>query len=329
MTTHPPTATRPVGRRLGEAAFPAVASVTAVVAPLVVFDRLPDPIASHWGWSGGPDGSLPLLLDAVLLATVTAVVALGPLLAARGAVPRDLARLLVGVAGAAGVFLAGLRVASVQANLDAPAWEAAASLPGATLAVTAVGAMLAAAVGAWAAGDRPDRSPELSAPDDVEVQPGEAIVWSGVASSRGGIAATLVAVGLLVAGVAVVPAEGRSIVVGLLALGVLLAGTLGQVRVTVGPAGLTARLGWLGLPRVHVPITDVEAVRVEKVVPYEYGGWGYRVVPGARAIVVRKGPGLRIERRSRPALVVTVDGAAEAAGVLLAHRAAAADGAST
>jgi hypothetical protein len=88
----------------------------------------------------------------------------------------------------------------------------------------------------------------------------------------------------------------------------------------VGPAGVTARLGWFGWPRVHVPIADVGEVRIEQVVPYEYGGWGWRLVPGVSAIIVRRGPGLRIARRTGRTLVVTIDDAGRAAGVLEAHR---------
>jgi hypothetical protein len=43
------------------------------------------------------------------------------------------------------------------------------------------------------------------------------------------------------------------------------------------------------------------------------------MVPGARAVVVRSGEGLRLIRHDGRAFVVTVDDAAIAAGVLLAH----------
>lgn len=324
--TAPLPPSRSTGRRAAEVAAPAAATIVAIVAPLLVLGRLPDPVAAHWSAAGRPDGSLPLVADVVLLALVTAVVALGPLVAARGDVPRDLARVLVGVAGGGGVFLAGLRVASLQANLDAPTWDAASPLPGTTVAVTLVAALVVGAVGAWAAGDRPARIPELRAPADVEVRPGEPVVWSGTATSRVGTQVAAAALGLLALGALLVPAAARIPVLVLLVVSAVAAATLGQVRVTIGPAGLTARLGGIGLPRVHVPITDVEAVRVEDVVPSAYGGWGYRLVPGATALVVRRGPGVRVERRSRRALVVTVDGAAEAAGVLLAHLDAATDG---
>ena len=47
-----------------------------------------------------------------------------------------------------------------------------------------------------------------------------------------------------------------------------------------------------------------------------YGGWGYRVRPGVRAIVIRGGEGLRIGRTNKADLVVTVDDAATGAGLV-------------
>lgn len=310
---------RTVGRRAAEWAFPVAAAVVGVGAPLLVLGRLPSRVAAHWSGTGAPDGSLPLALDVALLGVVVAAIALGPLFAARGRVPRDVARLLVGLAGAGGVAMAGLRVASVQANLDVATWREASALPGATLLATAVLAVVAGAIGAWAAGDRPDLRPDRVATADVEVQPGEAVVWSGAATSRLGIRFVVGALVLLAVATVLVPVEVRLPLLGTLLLLALLAATLGQVRVTIGPAGLTARLGALGWPRVHVPIEDITDVRAEEVVPSHYGGWGYRFVPGVHAIVVRQGPGLRLERRTGRALVVTVDGAGAAAGVLLAH----------
>jgi hypothetical protein len=311
---------RPLARRLAEVAFPVLAVATALIAPLPVFARLPDPVAAHWGLGGAPDGALPLVVDVVLLAVVVLVVGAGPCLAARGAVPRDQARVLLGVAGGTSVLLAGLRVASLQANLDAPTWDAATALPGSTLLVTAGVTVLAVLVGVTAAGDRPDRAPALTSPADVGVTPGDPVVWSGVASSRGGVIAAMGALSVTALSALVVPAEGRLVLVVAAVAAAAVAATLGQVRLTVGPAGVTARLGWFGWPRVHVPIADVGEVRIEQVVPYEYGGWGWRLVPGVSAIIVRRGPGLRIARRTGRTLVVTIDDAGRAAGVLEAHR---------
>ena len=42
--------------------IPAFMLAAVVAVPLVFEDRLPDPVASHWGISGAPDGHMPLWL---------------------------------------------------------------------------------------------------------------------------------------------------------------------------------------------------------------------------------------------------------------------------
>ncbi len=119
------------------------------------------------------------------------------------------------------------------------------------------------------------------------------------------------------------PPDVRTALVIVLPLVALAVAAFGQVR-DRRPARGDVACGWLGFPRLRVPIEDVATVTVEDVAPMSYGGWGLRQVPGATAVVVRRGEGLRIERRSGRLFVVTVDDAAMAAGVLLAHRDAAA-----
>lgn len=326
MTTtpasHGPAATtrRSVTRRLAEVAIPAVATGTAVVAPLLLADRLPDPVASHWGVSGGPDGSLPFTVDLVVLAVATALVAFGPLLAARLPMPRAQARILVAAAGGGAGLLGALRVGSLRANLDVSSWEAAGALGAGTIALTFAVAVVAAAVGWAAAGDRPDLRPTTSPASAVPVDPGETVVWTGGASGRVGVWVPVVLLAAAALGVVVLPAEAWPITLIVLPIAALVVAAVTEARVTVGPRGVTVALGLLGWPRLRVPVEAISDVEVEDVTPLSYGGWGLRVAPGATAVVVRRGEGLRITRRDgRRTFVVTVDDAPVAAGVLLAN----------
>ena len=52
---------RPTWRRAAEVTLPAVAVAVVAVAPLLVWSRLPDPMAVHWGLTGTPDGAAPRL----------------------------------------------------------------------------------------------------------------------------------------------------------------------------------------------------------------------------------------------------------------------------
>lgn len=312
---------RPLLHRIGEELLPNLAVLVTLVAPLSVWNRLPDPVASHWSLSGVPDASLPRVADTAILCVAAAAAAYAPIVAARFPMPRAQARLLVGAAGFGSVLLAGVRIASVRANLDAPTWEAASGLSGWAVLVALTAAVVAGLLGALAAGSRPDLPPPATrTPDRVAVAPGEAVVWVGGASGRTPVVASLVLLVGAVLGVLFAPPEPRTALVVVLPLVTLAVAAFGQVRVTIGPRGLTAACGWLGWPRLRVPIEDVADVVVEDVAPMSYGGWGLRQVPGATAVVVRRGEGLRIERRGGRAFVVTVDDAARAAGVLLGHR---------
>ena len=50
--------------------------------------------------------------------------------------------------------------------------------------------------------------------------------------------------------------------------------------------------------------------------PLAYGGWGWRRRPGRSAVVIRAGDGLVLRLRSGGTIVVTVDGAHTAAGLV-------------
>lgn len=321
MSASPRSTERPLLHRIGEEVLPNLAVLVTLVAPLSVWNRLPDPMASHWDLSGVPDASLARVADTALLCVAAAAVAYGPIVAARFPMPRSQARVLVGAAGFGSVLLAGVRIASVRANLDAPTWEAASTLSGWTLLVALAAAVVAGLLGALAAGSRPDPPPPVTeAPARVTVASGEAVVWVGGATGRTPVTVALVLLVGAALGVVLAPPAPRTILVIVLPVVALAVAAFGQVRVTAGPRGLSVACGWLGWPRLRVPIEQIADVVVEDVAPMSYGGWGLRQVPGVTAVVVRRGEGLRIERRGGRAFVVTVDDAARAAGVLLAHR---------
>jgi hypothetical protein len=111
---------------------------------------------------------------------------------------------------------------------------------------------------------------------------------------------------------------GTGILLGIVGL-VLLA--VAAVQVVVGPEGITIGLGWWGWPRRQIPFDEIARAEVLHVEPLSYGGWGYRIVASrvltnARAIVVRRGPGIRLVREDRPDLIVTVDDAERGAGLI-------------
>lgn len=317
MTTHRPPRPTAVRPRPAELVLPLAAVAVAALLPFAYADVLPDPVATHWGWRGVPDGSMPRVVDHLLLAVMTAVVALGPLWGAARA-DRGSARVLVGVANGGAATFGVLRWWSLEANAGAADWSVAAAIGWGEMALTLTAALAAGLVGAWLARGRPDHPPVTRTVAPTTIAADDTVVWVGRQTAGPALVVPIVVVVAGVTMIAVVP--GIELLPTLvLASALILAGAallvFTRVAVAVSERGVDVRLG-PGRPHVMVPLADVTSVAVQHVEPMTFGGWGYRVVPGVRAVVIRRGEGLRIGRRGRPDLVVTIDGADDAAAVL-------------
>lgn len=315
-TLHP---ARALPRR--ELVVPVLAIVAVAVLPVLFWSRLPGPVAIHWGLDGRPDGSAPLVVDAVLLTAITALVTL--LMAfSVGRADRGVARLMLALSHGLGAFFVLLRWRTIERNLDVAVWTDAGTLGFLDLALLLLLALPVALVGWWLGG----RHPELPRPVHhvvaAQLPEDGQLVWTGRQSWTIGrlLGPTLIAAGALTTAVRVAP-ETLVLGVTLLSAGVLVWGFT-TIAVAAGPTGLKVRFGPLGWPLIRVPLASIASVTVEDVEPMAYGGWGYRVLPGVRAVVIRRGIGLRVARPGRADLVVTVDDAPTAAGVLAAHVAA-------
>lgn len=279
---------------------------------------LPDPIAIHWELGGTADGFGSLWVTTGLSFTLVLLLGLGSLAAQqrmRGPNRRWLGGLGVGVS----LFLTVVHVGSLRVNLAVEDAAQAVSPDGALLAGL-VALVLGGLLGWWLGPEDQPHDPAAVPVDDVEVVPGEAVVWSGGAAAEQWL---VVLAGVIVATGVVLLLVSEPWAAAILVLAGFGVASLLRLRVTVGPAGIVARFGPLGVFRSRVPLDEVARVTAEVVEPLAYGGWGYRMVPGVRAVIVRQGPGLRVDRVDGPSLVVTVDDAGVAAGVLRAHLAAA------
>jgi hypothetical protein len=94
-------------------------------------------------------------------------------------------------------------------------------------------------------------------------------------------------------------------------------------RVRVDPEGLSVR-AMLGWPGIRVPAADVASAGSTQLVPLgEFGGYGLRSgLDGRVGVITRAGTALEVRRRDGRAVVVTVDDAATAAGLLQAYASA-------
>jgi hypothetical protein len=148
----------------------------------------------------------------------------------------------------------------------------------------------------------------------------EPLLWTGRCASRGlallalGVTLVLSAVGLGL--VIALSGSGAATWVGWLVaavgVGVGIAGwLLSSLEVRVTETRLTVAFGPWGWPRTVIDLGDVSEVSAILVEPMEWGGWGYRWIPWARAsaAVIRRGPGIALVRRDGRRFVVTVEDA--------------------
>lgn len=332
MTPHPSTAVRRFV--LVAITLPAVLTLVSLILQLAMWPSLPDPIATHWGLSGGPDGFGPIWVPLVL----TVAVGLGvPLLLAasvlnglrrgdRGVTYRFLGAVALGSSTLIAVLVTWttLMQTGVADAVDAPS----ATLP-------AIVAFLAAA-GAGLVGWRlqPDEPYRASAPADlarVALEPSERVVWlQSVRIAVAGIVVLSAALVLLIVSTLIMAILGAPLPAVLMMAGVTLLMVLAIAMATafhvrVDETGLSVT-SVFGFPRIHIPLEDVDRVSAVQVSPMgEFGGWGLRwAIGGGFGVVLRTGEGIRVQRRSGKVFTVTVDDAETGAAVLaaLADRAA-------
>lgn len=307
--------------------LPSVLTLVAVIAQLVALPSLPDPLAIHWGLTGGPNGFGPVWVPPLL----TLLVGLGvPLLLAasvlnglrrgdRGITYRFLGAVALGESVLFAVLVTWTTL--MQTGLEDAAGAPAATLP----TIAAFAAALGAGVIAWHL--QPDEPYRPSTPVDlarVELEPTERVVWlQSARMARGGAIvlgiALLIIVGSLILTILVAP---LGMVLPMAALTVLMFVAVAVAvafHVRVDESGLSVT-SVFGFPRVHIPLSDIDEVSAVWVSPMgEFGGWGLRWAPGGGfGVVLREGEGIRVRRRSDKVFTVTVDDAETGAAVLAA-----------
>jgi hypothetical protein len=299
--------------------------VLAVVLPLPFVDRMPDPVATHWGADGVVNGTAPRdgfarSIVATMLCVGAVVGALAALLPTRAGtralgssrVSRWL--LLLGISlGAAPGAVGAIVVANVGANsaqdVDAPLFLVLALVLGGLAASSAILLFLLANTFGhslpYEDAERPDGMPAL---------PNEHQIWVSGARNRGittfAVAPALLPLEVLVGGPIPV---GPLIVPAAVGLGLL---CFSGVRVTVDDHEVAIDLGPLRWPHRHIARDRILAASVVDIRPLEWGGWGWRGMPGRTAIVIRRGEGMQLDLGDGRSVVVTVDDARRGAALI-------------
>ncbi|WP_055549641.1 hypothetical protein [Streptomyces sp. NBRC 110028] len=306
-------------RRAAIVALPFVLAWAAVLAAFAVLrDRLPDPLASHVGPGGQADGFTGL---GAFLPVVTTLLLLSGLLAAAAAhrswrTGLGAWRMLLATGYGTAAMLAYDFVALLGANADAaraadvtfPLWHLAVSLA------------VAGAVG-WAGwllagrGPAPAGEPDAAAGSRLPLAEGEAAVWTHSVGSPVlavvGAGCTLLGVVLAaVTAAAAVTAEAVLIAAGVISV------ALCRCRVIADRRGLSVAPWFAPRPRLRIPLERIEKATSREAHALGLGGWGYRIQPGRRALVLRSGDALFLRLVTGKEFVVTVDDAATAAALL-------------
>jgi hypothetical protein len=286
-----------------------VGAVGAVGPHLAWGDRLPERLATHWSFSGAADGSMSA--TGLLVTTLLMAAAGGGLAAAYlrwGPWDRIVVATVLGLAAFLAALGAGVAIQTVLANRDATDWRTVPGPSGVAL-VLVVGPALVALVlvASLTARSMPI---EAAPPPAVVAAMGEAppagARWQGSCSNPWllGPAAAVVVVGIVVAALV---SWGLGLVVA--ATGILVS-VLARIRVTVDERGLRVAYGVARWPVTRIALDRIEQVSTLDVRPTRWGGWGYRgalSVFRQAAVVVRGGPGLRLDLRGGRVFVVTVD----------------------
>ena len=300
-----------------------VAVVAAAAAmPAAFADRLPDPVATHWDINGRVDGTAPRSgLGWRLLATMATVTAVLSLLAGFLAWRRRRLRFvwapIVFVGGVLGSVALAASAMVVAANLDASSAAEAAEPSAIGVLATVLSGLAGAVIMAWTLGPFLRRTmphADGDEPPPLDLVEGQRSVWIGHASNRSLRAAgAVLATAPAVVGMALGFLSGVAVVFVVAGLTVVL---FGDVRVIVTGGEVSIGLGPLRWPRRTMARSNIDHASVVDVRPRDWGGWGWRGLPGRSAIVVRRGEGLELHTRAGGTLIVTVDDARRGAALI-------------
>lgn len=304
--------------------IPLILTLVALALQLSWRSELPQPIATHWGPAGGPDGfgtwwtilaitggvgfGLPVLVVATTLPALRR--------GARGMAYRFMAAFSAGMGAYFAALTTGLL--AIQRGLDDAANAPAVHVPVFAAFGVGVGVGL---LGWWCQPRQHARHPHATRPDALDLANGERAVWMGNASLSRPVRVLLLSFAAIMVALAVWVwvigdlATGVIATVGMaFALTAVAMFTQFHARVDATGLAVVSAVGW---PRIEIPVADVADVTTSEVNGFgEFGGYGFRWVPGAVGIITRNGNALRVRRRDGRTVVATLDDAETAAALL-------------
>lgn len=298
-------------RRVGAVALLGLAPAAVLIAWILSHNQFPTRLATHFGFSGRPDGfSAPgaFVLGFGVVVLVVAGLAILALALTRG---RSQARLSVALPGWIAWLLAAsaIDVMGVARGVSDPSTIRSGWLH--TLSCLVIASLVALLLYALVPAGRSSLHQMPAVVPSYQLDAGQRATFIGRARSR-----TLLTLGVVVA---LLGALGilRFGMPSLVVVGVgLILGWTSELFVRVDDRGVTAHFGPFGWPRSHTPLSRIETAVAEEIEPLKRGGWGYRIGPRGTALVVRRGPGIVLARAGASDLAITVDGADQAAELI-------------
>jgi hypothetical protein len=316
-----------VNPRISAAVWGTAVTAAQVLSALSVRDRLPDPLATHWG--GGPDRHMSFALYVLSSALTWAVLWVVLLATVSRVRTRRMARSWWwGALFGGGTLMLGVHACVLAANLDRPVWSEA-RMPVWYVPLAVAAAFGVAVLAGYLGRGEPEPLPPVATAPPLRLRPGLRTVWVSrvanpwlirlaMAAGCGGAALwALERAGTLSPDVA--DRLLRACVI------LLIIGTLAStLSVRVGVGGLAIGFGPVGWPVRRIPLSKIDRAWSEERYPSQVGGWGFRGLPGMSTIMLRGGECLVIGYRSGGRLAISIDDAERGASLinaLIAERA--------
>ncbi|WP_104177148.1 hypothetical protein [Cryobacterium sp. Y50] len=123
------------------------------------------------------------------------------------------------------------------------------------------------------------------------------------------VAIGLIVLGSVIYGPAVVAGRASDQIFGIavMTVAIVLVASFVRLRVTADWRGLRVVSAIFRIPLKRIRLDAIDAVEAAELRPTEWGGWGYRIMPGRSAVILRKGPGLIVTTRNEKQFAISLD----------------------
>ncbi len=278
----------------------------------LAWHQLPEPMASHWSFVGGPDGALPRVVMLAICGGMALLAAIGAWVATRPGREKS-----VGPACAMVTFLgvgsAGISALAIALNLDAADWHAARSMPLVVLFAGIAGsAALAAYVSRRARTLAPAVATAYAVRPSIGLGASERAMWVSTAHNDSMVLFAVALAGISAALLAVGP-EWTAATPGVIAIA---CAAFARIRVQIDEHDVRIAFGPWGFPRMRVPLARIREARAIELSPLSWGYRGSLRIGGRAAIIIRRGEAVELTLDDGEILSITVDDAATGAGLV-------------